>query len=154
MIQQKTETLALAPFKAIVADRELECVTGQGGANRLAIDGAVYYQFGDLRVELPEHTLVVEVESAGGVTNLAKYWEAVARARVAKPVKLLHVFLQKSANDYASHIVVWQFLNARMGEALGGRWEARHCVARGTSVQDLAGALAIFSAWLPRRVAD
>lgn len=102
---------------------------------------------------MPEHTVVVEVESAGGVTNLAKYWEATARGRVDKPVKLLHVFLQKSTNDYASHMVVWEFLNARMGEALGPRWEATHCVARGTSKEDLAVALAIFGSWLPRHAA-
>lgn len=149
MTRQSTEALVLTPFKSILQQKGIACQTGQGRANRIPIEGAVYFQFGDLRVDLNDYIVVVEVESAGGVTNLAKYWEAFAGKRIDKPVRLLHLFLQKSANDYASHLLVWQFLNTHMVGALGEKWEAKLCKVRGTSEQDLADALSVFESWLP-----
>ncbi len=148
MIRQKTEAIALAPFKELAAQLGLPYETGQGRANRLHIEGNVYFQFGDLRVELPQCTVVVEVESAGGVTNLAKYWECLESRRVEKPIKLLHVFLQKSANDYEAHLVVWRFLADRMKLALGSQWDAQCVTSRGTSEENLDSALRLFRDWL------
>ena len=148
MTRQNTETLALAPFRALAEELGLTHISGQGGTNRLPIRPNVYFQFGDLRVELPRCTIVVEVESGGGVTNLVKYWECFASQRLEKPIKLLHVFLQKSANDYEAHLVLWRFLAAQMAESLGSKWEAHCTVARGTSEQELAAALALFRSWL------
>ncbi len=47
---------------------------GQGKDNRIIIDGNTYFQFGDLRVDTETYHIVIEAESAGGVTNLVKYW--------------------------------------------------------------------------------
>ena len=60
----------------------LPCVTyatGMGASNRFPLDGwrlvgLQQFQFGDLRIETSTATIVVEAESGGGVTNLAKYW--------------------------------------------------------------------------------
>lgn len=146
--RQKTEALALAPFKAVLDGLGLPHFTGQLAPNRLLIQPNVYFQFGDLRVELPTHTVVVEVESAGGVTNLAKYWEAVVTGRVSKPVKLLHVFLRKSENDYEAHMIIWRFLATQMERSLSSRWEARCVSARSASAEGLAPALEVFRGWL------
>jgi hypothetical protein len=111
---------------------------GMGPANRLAITGwdlpeARHFQFGDLRVEGPSSTVVVEIESAGGVTNLVKYWPLLAAGRPAKRFVMVHLFRVTSANDYASHHRLWEYLVDRMREDLAGRcqlrwpedWEAR-----------------------------
>lgn len=148
MIRQRTEALALAPFKAIAEELGHEYRSGQIGVNRLPIQPNVYFQFGDLRVELPSHTVVVEVESAGGVTNLVKYWECIESKRTEKPIKLLHVYLQKSVNDYEAHLLVWRFLSAKMRESLGPKLEAQCLRAQGTSEASLAPALAVFRGWL------
>jgi len=148
MNRQTTEALALAPFKALAETLGFEHSSGQGAGNRLPIKPNVYFQFGDLRVELPRCTVVVEVESAGGVTNLAKYWECIKSRRVEKPIKLLHVFLQESVNDYEAHIIVWRFLASQMQQTLGSKWESHCAKSRGTSEASLAPALAVFRRWL------
>lgn len=57
--------------------------SGQGGGNSFGVDGweltlLQQFQFGDLRVETSAATIVVEVESGGGVDNLVKYWPLLA----------------------------------------------------------------------------
>lgn len=146
--RQKLEARALEPFIAAAREVGLQCSQGQGLANRLPLSPKVYFQFGDLRVELPKLTIVVEVESSGGVTNLAKYWESFDSGRIMKPVKLLHLFRQKSINDYEAHLVVWRFLSARMRAELGPRFHCEWSVYREGSVDSLAPALAIFRRWL------
>lgn len=148
MIRQKTEALALAPFKAIAEELGYKYSFGQSGANRLPVQPNVYFQFGDLRVELPGHTVVVEVESAGGVTNLMKYWECIESKRTEKPIKLLHVYLQKSENDYEAHLLLWRFLSAKMRESLGPKLETQCSSAQRMSEASLAPALAVFRSWL------
>jgi len=148
MNRRKTEALALAPFKALAETLGFEYISGQGGSNRLAIQKSVYFQFGDLRVELPRCTVVVEVESAGGVTNLAKYWECFESRRVEKPIKLLHIFLQKSANDYEAHMLVWRFLASQMEQRLSSQWELHCATCRETSEAGLESALGVFRGWL------
>jgi hypothetical protein len=69
----------LTELRTALADLPVLGVSGQGGTNKFGIAGwdlsaLQLFQFGDLRIELRETTLVVEAESAGGVGNLVKYW--------------------------------------------------------------------------------
>lgn len=62
---------------------DLTYITGMGAGNRLPLDGwdlvgNQRFQFGDLRIETPTTTILIEAESAGGVTNLVKYWPYLA----------------------------------------------------------------------------
>lgn len=72
------ERLALEALRAAIDDvADVEVFSGQGGGNRFGIEGwelapRQEFQFGDLRGETPAATIVVEVESAGGVGNLVK----------------------------------------------------------------------------------
>jgi len=83
--------------------------------------GQSYFQFGDLRVDLPAYHLVVEVESARGVTNLVKYWYCIEEGFITKSIKLLHLFAQGSENDYIRHLLPWNSLQAKMNNSLGER---------------------------------
>ncbi len=111
--------------------------SGMGAANRFPVEGwqlvgSQQFQFGDLRIETPTTTIVVEAESAGGVTNLAKYWPFL-EGRPQKRFVLAHLFQVLSANDYVSHIRLWEYLIERMRADLESRcdvrwpeqWEAR-----------------------------
>lgn len=141
------ESIALERFEQVARELGLPIERGQGKDNRIAITECgvgVYYQRGDLRVELPEATVVVEVESSGGVTNLAKYWECFEAGRLTKPIHLLHLFRQKSTNDYASHIVVWKFLAAKMTRELGDSFTARVMVYRDADKAGLDEAVKAF----------
>jgi hypothetical protein len=100
---------------------------GMGGTNRFELDGwalvgSQRFQFGDLRLEGSSATAVVEAESGGGVTNLAKYWPYLA-AKPAKRFVLAHLFLVSSPRDYVSHIALWRYLVERMREDLARRAE-------------------------------
>ena len=96
---------------------------GYGSANRFdagfAIVGQQRFQFGDLRVVKPDRIIVVEVESAGGMTNLVKYWPLAVSTDV--PILLLHAFGQSSANDYLSHLCLWDFVWEKMRAELWSR---------------------------------
>jgi hypothetical protein len=138
------ESIALEGFERAAKELGFTPERGQGNGNRITIAGGVYYQRGDLRVELPHATVIVEVESSGGVTNLAKYWECFDTGRLTKPVRLLHLFRQKSVNDYASHIVVWKFLAQKMEQALGERFQASLMTYQDGDVNDLSVAVSIF----------
>lgn len=116
----------------------VEIHRGRGSRNRLGIPGwdlagHQQFQFGNLRIESPVCTLVVEVESAGGLTNLIKYWPYLRAAELKKRFVLVHVFRLASENDYVSHQKLWAFTVARMAEDLlaarglrmGRDWDAR-----------------------------
>lgn len=122
MAQINHEEEALRRFVEVAFGRDP--ITGQGQSNRINIKDNVYYQYGDLRVELQDYTVIVEVESSGGVTNLVKYWECYKSKRITKPIKLLHLFRQKSRHDYESHIKLWHFLKDKMQTELGDQFEA------------------------------
>jgi hypothetical protein len=82
------EGALLAPLQDALAGLGVECVTGQGANNKFGIEGwglsaIQQFQFGDLRIELPSATVLVETESAGGVGNLVKYWPLL-RQRVGQ----------------------------------------------------------------------
>lgn len=142
------ERIALEGFEQAAMALGFTPTRGQGIGNRIPINGAVYYQHGDLRVELPDATVIVEVESSGGVTNLAKYWECFEAGRLAKPIRLLHLFRRKSPNDYASHLQVWRFLATKMTQALGDRFTAQLMPYSDGNATDLAKAVEEFKKML------
>src|SRR5438445_8667634 len=86
---------------------------GQGNANKFAITEwslpvLRHFQFGDLRIETPSRTVVIEVESGGGTGNLVKYWPMLAAGKPAKQFVLVHIFRISSEGDYGSHMRLWE----------------------------------------------
>lgn len=149
MTRTSHERSALVRFQELADARGLRHVSGQHALNRVGINGNVYYQHGDLRVDLPDLTLIVEVESSGGgTTNLVKYWECYETGRLTKPMRLLHIFRQLSANDYEAHMVVWRFLCEKMHAALGDKFQGVCLTYRHGVDASLEPALATFSAWI------
>lgn len=147
--RQKIEAELLRTFIEAVQRRGLAHFLGQGAGNQIPIKPPrVYFQFGDLRVDLPQCILLVEVESSGGVTNLAKYWEIIETCRINKPVRLLHLFRQKSINDYEAHLVIWRFLSEKMKVALGPRFDCALHVYRDGEPASIAPAMSTFEQWL------
>ncbi|MFB3111993.1 MAG: hypothetical protein ACE10G_08170, partial [Gemmatimonadales bacterium] len=112
--KQSYEKKALKPFRKLLKKRGLTWHTGQSSDNQIAIDDAVGFQFGDLRVSADNCHVIVEVESAGGVTNLAKYWYCLTSGLITGNVYLLHLFLQDTPNSYRSHLLVWDLLRDRI----------------------------------------
>src|SRR5258708_2325863 len=101
------EKQALARFIEVTSSYTNNFNTGQSDNNRIAKQGKKnqsYFQFGDLRVNAPNRYIIVEVESAGGATNLVKYWYCLANGIIDKPIYLLHIFAQASDEDYLSHL--------------------------------------------------
>lgn len=136
------ERLAIQRFETIARLYGFPVFRGQSANNRIPIGGNVYFQFGDLRVETSVHHVIVEVESAGGVTNLVKYWYCLTHdtlsKHVPKPVILLHIFRQGSASDYASHLALWDFLWHEMQKTIGDRIRAARYTYRDLSDLDPA----------------
>lgn len=122
------EQMALHRFEVIAERHKYRVFKGQSGLNRIVLIGSVYFQFGDLRVDTATHHIVVEAESAGGVTNLTKYWYCLADTnlsrQISKPIILFHIFRQVSENDYASHLGLWDFLWRRMEKDIGDHMKA------------------------------
>jgi hypothetical protein len=130
------EAELLTALQASIADLGVASVQGQGAANRFRVNGwelspAQQFQYGDLRIELAATTLVVEAESAGGVTNLVKYWPLLRSGTLAKRL-VLHVYMLGSDADYIAHRKLWSFLVDRMTEDLAAngvgrreRWDAQ-----------------------------
>lgn len=118
------EAIALQPLREVAEAYSFPIFSGQGTQNRIPAV-RTGYQFGDLRIDTDSHHLVVEVESAGGVTNLTKYWALIENGIISKPVILFHAFALGTANDYRSHLDLWDFLAEKMRAALGNTFEAR-----------------------------
>ncbi len=131
--RQDLEKLALVRFKEVASLYSTIVYDKQGARNRIAQIGRSYFQFGDLRVEAPQRHIVVEVESAGGVTNLVKYWYCLEEGDIAKPMHLLHIFAQASENDYISHLHLWDSLSAKMSNALGTMFTAKRYTYRSST---------------------
>jgi predicted RNase H-like nuclease len=123
-------------------------VRGAGDDNRLDVPGEgpapARLQFGDLRLEGPRCRIVVEVEAAGGVTNLAKYWPLLRDGLDDKRFVLVHLFHATTPGDYALHRRTWRFLADRIREDMEDRgrgggtaygWDAE-LVVFGTAVTD------------------
>lgn len=112
-------------------------VSGQGANNRFRVaDWNLLppqgFQFGDFRIETANSTIAIEVESGGGITNLAKYWPWLVEHGLDKRFVLIHIFRLTSTGDYVAHRLLWQYLVDRMRDDLsrhginwGDHWEAR-----------------------------
>lgn len=92
---------------------------GQSRLNRFEVSGwnlisHQLFQYSDMRVESPEATVVIEFESAGGLTNLVKYWPFLATRSFTKRLVLAHVFRIVSEFDYVAHRKLWEFVLAKM----------------------------------------
>jgi hypothetical protein len=114
---------AIAPFEAVVQRHGLTVAKGRSAGNRPALVRRTYFQFGDLRVDLPQAHVVLEVESAGGLTNLVKYWPCIVRGLINRPIHLVHLFRRASAHDYRSHIELRGFLSEKMKAELGASFD-------------------------------
>jgi len=123
--RQDLEKQALVRFKEVAHLYSRLVYDGQGSNNRIAPFGRSYFQFGDLRVDLPQRHIVVEVESAGGVTNLVKFWYCLEEGFISRPLTLFHVFAQASENDYIRHLHLWDSIKNKMSEALDGKFTAQ-----------------------------
>jgi len=123
-MRRDLEKVALAGFSEIASRYPFPVFRGQGSMNRIARAGNSYFQFGDLRVDTPRGHIIIEAESAGGVTNLVKYWYCLESGEITQPLTLLHIFAQVSADDYASHLLLWDHLADRMRATLGDRFAA------------------------------
>ncbi len=84
------------------------------------------FQYGDFRVELVKSTIIIEFESAGGVHNLVKYWDhrATDKNNKLKKIIILHIYMQKTINDYVSHMELWRSLSRKMKKDIGDAFEA------------------------------
>jgi hypothetical protein len=145
------EVPLLGALRESVADLRVMSYSGQGRANKFGISdwnlpANQHFQFGDLRVELPSATVVVETESAGGVGNLVKYWPLLQQGIQTKPLVLFHVYMLGSSGDYIAHRTLWSFLLERMTEDLKARgivrpdqWDAELATyPKGGSTADVA----------------
>lgn len=112
-------------FNKVAKDNGYNPITGQGSCNRIQLEGNLYFQFGDLRVETDTHYIIVEVESAGGVTNLAKYWFAIEANLIDKPIILMHIFKKSSKSDYGSHLLIWDHQWKNMKKSVGNQIQAK-----------------------------
>jgi hypothetical protein len=123
--RRKLEQQALKRFKEVAKCYTDDVNFGHGDTNKIAKLGRSSFQFGDLRVNTPNRHIIVEVESAGGVTNLVKYWYCLEERHIAKPIHLLHIFAQASENDYIRHLHLWDSLAVKMSNDLGNMFTAK-----------------------------
>jgi hypothetical protein len=126
MARQNLEVQYLAPLRLAIDSESLADVQvfgGFAGDNRFDCGFELMpnqrFQFGDLRIELPDRTIIIEMESAGGLTNLVKYWPLEQRCE--RPLFLLHIFGQSSAQDYIAHLRLWDFTWMQMASLLEQR---------------------------------
>jgi hypothetical protein len=131
------EAELLQALQASVADLGVATERGQGAANKFAVNRwelspLQQFQYGDLRIELAATTLIVEAESAGGITNLVKYWPLLRSGTLTKRLVILHVYMLSSNADYIAHRKLWSFLVDRMTEDLAAngidrpeRWDTQ-----------------------------
>lgn len=97
-----------------VADRlKLKCYSGKGNDNIIGANTNAF-QFGDLRVMTNKAIIVVEVESAGGVTNFIKYCYLIEKKAIADKLILLHVYYRDGKTGYASHLELWDYVNSKI----------------------------------------
>ena len=92
------ERLLLDRLKAVIdPGPRAQVFDGSTAVNRFAVNGwgllpRQQFQFGDLRIETEHVTVIVEIESAGGATNLVKYWPLLASGKLKKRLVIVHVF--------------------------------------------------------------
>ena len=132
------EQRAIAELRDAIGKRvQIAPLSGMGGMNRKApaewnLTPKQQFQFGDLRYENRSTRVVVEVESAGGLTNLVKYWPMIPADLSDKRFFLAHLFQLNSKADYIAHRRLWTFVVDQMRADLanrdfpwGDRWEAQ-----------------------------
>lgn len=90
-----------------------------GTANRIApanwgLQARQGFQFGDLRYTTELCWIVVEFESAGGVTNLVKYWPMLNAELDERRFVLIHLMRISSESDYIAHRRLWHDIAHRM----------------------------------------
>jgi hypothetical protein len=108
------ETPALVPFELVLRELGMNADgRGQGWNNRFdpgfGLDKNQQYQYGDLRKDLPDRLVIVEVESGGGLSHLIQYWPLSVQ-RTTPPILLLHVYGGVgSKNNYISATKLWDF---------------------------------------------
>jgi len=98
----------------------------------------VALQFGDLRIETENRTIVIEVESAGTVHNFIKYWPYLSGQTATRPEKafvLIHVY----GPSYPAHKALWWFFRGRMPSLIVPA--DFHLFEKGDEQQDLILAL-------------
>jgi len=89
--------------------------TGQGKKNLVLpvpFNCSHNRQFGDLRIETGKRTIVVEIESAGGIDNFLKYWPYLLGQTQTPPEKdfvLIHIY----GPSYPTHKALWRFFYDR-----------------------------------------
>ena len=93
----------------------LEVFTGQGPNNEiLPIPNCEEkVQFGDFRIETPNTTVVIELESGGGIDNFLKYWPYLSGQTKNRPNKkfvLIHIY----GRSYPSAKALWWFFRSRL----------------------------------------
>ena len=119
-MRRNLEHEALQPFEEIAEKYGFHFYTKRD--NRIFLPGKANFQFGDLRVNTLTHHVVIEIESAGGVTNLVKYWYCLALnpppTQISLPIILIHVFQQTGPHSYEAHLNLWEFLWSEMQKAL------------------------------------
>ena len=119
--RKNLEQQALNQFEDIAKKHGYRIFKKQGLDNRIPVESNTFFQFGDLRVETKTHYIVIEVESAGGITNLVKFWYCIKKRPniVKKPIILMHIFRQSSSADYGSHLALWDFMWGQMKDTIG-----------------------------------
>lgn len=148
--RQDHEIQAIQPFCDVLSRRGLNWNRGQKADNRIILERNVSYQFGDLRFSSGGRHLVVEVESAGGVTNLAKYWYCLREGLITGKLFLFHVFWQETPDSYRSHMLVWDLLRMEMEKEFPEQFMARrYPYTPMTVARDLVQAVEDFASLLP-----
>lgn len=151
MPRQDLEKVVTAVFSAAacrIKPELAECDFRRKAQNRMApaawgLTTLQQFQFGDLRIELEDRHVVVETESAGGTTNLDKYWPVVPE--IQKAVLLLHLFPGGSQNNLISHLKLWDFIYERIRADLAcERFDAWRFVYSSGDNDSLAPALRQF----------
>lgn len=119
------EKEAVLKFENVAKEHCLSAFKGTASNNRISLGDNLYFQFGDLRVDTLRYHVVIEAESAGGVTNLVKYWYCLALnpppTQISLPIILIHVFKQTGPHSYESHLKLWEFLWSEMQKTLGDK---------------------------------
>ena len=104
----------------------LKIYIGQKKCNRVDLrnheNSHSYFEFGDLRLEFESSRIIVEVDTAGGVTNLAKYYYMLNEPdqfnfngiKSDKMTYMLHIFVCKGENDYNAHRRLWGYLSRKL----------------------------------------
>ncbi len=135
--RRNLETEYLKPFRLVITELNLSediVFSGYRPNNRFDpgfdLRDIQRFQYGDLRVELTDRIVIIEVESGGGLTNLIKYWPYASQGD--RPIFLLHVFGQGSESDYIAHLRLWDFTWAKTEKVMQSESQTSYYARRFT----------------------